>query len=132
MCGLAAMGLAFLPPALTPSGATAGVVGALVVAVILLAAGAIVYPFEMDTVVSLSGNRLVATHYGLYNTVSGLGITLGNLAIGALWDIAVRRGALWLPWLALTATGLACALSVAALARSGRLGARREPQLVAA
>jgi hypothetical protein len=50
---------------------------------------------EMDTVVSLSGDRLVATHYGLYNTVSGLGITLGNLATGALWDFAGRHHALW-------------------------------------
>ncbi|WP_353945247.1 MFS transporter [Streptomyces sp. HUAS MG91] len=131
--GLAAMGLAFLPLALTPPGARAGVVLALVAAVSLLAVGgAVVYPFEMDTVVSLSGNRLVATHYGLYNTVSGLGITLGNLATGALWDFAVRHDALWLTWSALTATGLVCASSVAALARSGRLTARREPELVAA
>ncbi|MER5949025.1 MFS transporter [Streptomyces sp. NPDC001904] len=131
--GLAAMGLAFLPLALTPPGARAGVVLALVAAVVLLAVGgAVVYPFEMDTVVSLSGNRLVATHYGLYNTVSGLGITLGNLATGALWDFAVRHDALWLTWSALTVTGLVCASSVAALARSGRLAARREPELVAA
>ncbi|MFD8569126.1 MFS transporter [Streptomyces sp. NPDC059639] len=130
--GLAAMGLAFLPLALTPPGARAGAVVALVAAVTLLAVGgAVVYPFEMDTVVSLSGNRLVATHYGLYNTVSGLGITLGNLATGALWDFAVRHGALWLTWSALTATGLVCASSVAALTRSGRLAARKEPELVA-
>ncbi|WP_420036167.1 MFS transporter [Streptomyces sp. cg28] len=131
--GLAAMGLAFLPLALTPPGARAGVLLALVAAVTLLAAGgAVVYPFEMDTVVSLSGNRLVATHYGLYNTVSGLGITLGNLATGALWDFAVRHDALWLTWSALTATGLVCASSVAALARGGRLAERKEPELVAA
>ncbi|WP_331753253.1 MFS transporter (plasmid) [Streptomyces sp. NBC_00637] len=123
--GIAAMGLAFLPLALTPHHATATVVAALVAAVALLAAGsAVVYPFEMDTVVTLCGNRLVATHYGLYNTVSGLGITLGNLATGALWDFAVRQDALWLAWGALTATGLACAASIAALARSGRLTVR--------
>ncbi|MFJ5304201.1 MFS transporter [Streptomyces sp. NPDC088350] len=128
--GLAAMGLAFLPLALTPPAATAAVLTALVTAVALLAAGsAVVYPFEMDTVVTLSGNRLVATHYGLYNTVSGLGITLGNLATGALWDFAGRHEALWLTWCTLTATGLACAASVAALARSGRLTVRKEPQL---
>ncbi len=69
----------------------------------------------------LSGNRLVATHYGLYNTVSGLGITLGNLATGALWGFARRHHALWLTWLVLTATGLACAGAVAALARDGQL-----------
>ncbi|MEU3063808.1 MFS transporter [Streptomyces subrutilus] len=126
--GLAVMGLAFLPLALAPSGGgrygTGGVLVALAVAVALLAAGsAVVYPFEMDTVVSLSGNRLVATHYGLYNTVSGLGITVGNLATGAFWDYAQRHGVAWLPWVALTATGLACAGAVHALSRTGRLAA---------
>ncbi|MEU0042974.1 MFS transporter [Streptomyces werraensis] len=131
--GLAAMGLAFLPLALIPSGAAAAVLAALVLAVALLAIGsAVVYPFEMDTVVTLAGNRLVATHYGLYNTVSGVGITLGNLAIGALWDFAAGHDALWLTWCALTATGLVCASSVAALARSGRLAVRQEPQFAPA
>ncbi|MEU0854083.1 MFS transporter [Streptomyces griseofuscus] len=120
--GLTVMGLAFVPLALCPRGSSAAVLASLVVAVVLLAAGsAIVYPFEMDTVVALSGNRLVATHYGLYNTVSGLGVTLGNLGTGALWDIAARHDAAWLPWTALTVTGAACATAVAALARTGRL-----------
>ncbi|MEV6702659.1 MFS transporter [Streptomyces sp. NPDC051453] len=130
--GLAAMGLAFLPSALAPQAVPTAVVAALVVAVVLLAAGsAVVYPFEMDTVVALSGDRLVATHYGLYNTVSGLGITLGNLATGALWDFAVRHDVLWLTWTALTMTGLGCAAALAALVRSGRLTAG-QPQPVAA
>lgn len=120
------MGLAFVPLALAPPGAPAAVLTALVTAVALLAAGsAVVHPFAMDTVVTLSGNRLVATHYGLYNTVSGLGITLGNLATGALWDFATRHDALWLAWCTLTATGLVCAASVATLARSGRRPGRR-------
>jgi MFS family permease len=123
--GLVAMGLAFLPLALTPPAATAAVLIALVMAVALLAAGgAVVYPFEMDTVVTLSGNRLVATHYGFYNTISGLGVTLGNLATGALWDFAEHHEALWLAWCVLATTGLACAASVAALARSGQLAVR--------
>ncbi|WP_392895988.1 MFS transporter [Streptomyces sp. LN699] len=120
--GLAVMGLAFLPLVITPSGAPYLSLVSLTAAVMLLAVGgAIVYPFEMDTVVALSGDRLVATHYGLYNTVSGLGITLGNLVTGALWDFAVRQQALWITWLALTATGLGCATAVAALSRTGRL-----------
>ncbi|MFE5917658.1 MFS transporter [Streptomyces sp. NPDC056468] len=128
--GLGTMGLAFLPLALTPPGADVAVLGALAATVVLLAAGsAVVYPFEMDTVVTLSGNRLVATHYGLYNTVSGLGITVGNLATGALWDFAHRHDAIWLTWCALTATGLACASAVAALGRNGRLTVREQPQL---
>ncbi|MGW2181867.1 MFS transporter [Streptomyces sp. NPDC001732] len=126
--GLALMGLAFVPLALVsasgrtvPAGAALAV---LAIAVIALSVGsAIVYPFEMDTVVSLSGDRLVATHYGLYNTVSGLGITLGNLATGALWDYAAQHRALWLVWAALALTGAACAGAVLALARTGRLHA---------
>lgn len=67
--GLSCMGLAFAPLALTPRDFPAMVLIALVGAVVLLAVGgAIVYPFEMDTVVALCDNRLVATHYGLYNT----------------------------------------------------------------
>ncbi|WP_432069026.1 MFS transporter [Streptomyces sp. AA1529] len=126
--GLATMGLAFLPLALAPGVdgpfATATQLAALAVAVVLLAAGsAVVYPLEMDTVVSLSGNTLVATHYGLYNTVAGLGITLGNLATGALWDFATANDALWLTWTVLALTGLGCAGAVAGLARTGRLPA---------
>ncbi|MFC9930783.1 MFS transporter [Streptomyces sp. NPDC127190] len=123
--GLAALGLAFLPLVAAPPGSSLAVLVALVAAVVLLAAGsAVVYPFEMETVVALSGGRLVATHYGLYNTVSGLGITVGNLGVGALWDFAVRHDALRLTWTALTATGLVCAAFVAVLERRGRLTAR--------
>ncbi|MFJ1612112.1 MULTISPECIES: MFS transporter [unclassified Streptomyces] len=126
--GLAAMGLAFTPLALAQAAGTGmwqtpAELAALATAVVLLAAGgAVVYPLEMDTVVALSGNRLVATHYGLYNTVSGLGITLGNLATGALWDFAAAHHALWLTWAVLTATGLGCAGAVYGLARTGRIG----------
>ncbi|WP_329295813.1 MFS transporter [Streptomyces pseudovenezuelae] len=128
--GLAVMGLAFLPLVLTPPGATLAMVAALVAAVTLLAVGsAVAYPFEMDTVVRLSGNQLVATHYGLYNTISGVGITLGNLAVGALWGVAQRHDAPWPAWCVLTAVGLGCAASVAWLARNGRLAVRAEPQL---
>ncbi|MFE5050406.1 MFS transporter [Streptomyces sp. NPDC056637] len=130
--GLGALGLAFLPLTLTPPSVTSGVLLSLVTSVVLLAAGsAMVYPFEMDTVVALSGNRLVATHYGFYNTVSGLGITLGNLATGALWDFAGQHDARWLTWGILSTTGLVCAASVAALARTGRLAPAPE-HLVAA
>ncbi|WP_324784500.1 MFS transporter [Streptomyces sp. H51] len=130
--GLAAMGTAFLPLTLTPPGARTAVLASLVAAVVLLAAGsAVVYPFEMDIVVTLSGERLVATHYGLYNTVSGLGITLGNLVTGALWDFAERHDARWLTWSVLSCTGIACAASVAALSRTGRL-TPRQPEPVPA
>ncbi|WP_030991582.1 MFS transporter [Streptomyces sp. NRRL S-1813] len=131
--GLAAMGLAFVPLALAQPGARAMTLVSLVTAVVLLAVGsAVVYPFEMDTVVALSGGRLIATHYGLYNTVSGLGITLGNLATGALWGFTQHHHIAWLTWSALSATGLTCAASVAALARSGHLAPRQPAAVVTA
>ncbi|MFM9373347.1 MDR family MFS transporter [Streptomyces sp. Da 82-17] len=89
---------------------------------LLLALGTMIaYPFEMDTVVRLSGNRLVATHYGLYNTICGIGITLGNLLTGAALDAARAAGLSALPWLALTALGLTCAAALHTLHRTGRL-----------
>ncbi|MET9913840.1 MFS transporter [Streptomyces sp. NPDC006476] len=138
--GIALMGAAFLPllidtgPASRASGPAAltAALAPLFVAVVLLGLGtAMVYPFEMDTVVSLAGGRLVATHYGLYNTVAGLGITLGNLTTGAVWDAADRWGRLELTWWGLVATGAFCAGCVGLLARSGRLAACPKPELTA-
>ncbi|MFI6659865.1 MFS transporter [Streptomyces sp. NPDC050523] len=117
MYGLVAMGAAFTP--LLPQSYNAVVgVGALALCAALLAwGGALLYPFEMDTVVRLSGDRLVATYYGAYNTASGIAISLGNLAVGALFDSGVR----WLPWAVLAATGFLCAGMVARLHRAGYL-----------
>ncbi|GGP86392.1 MFS transporter [Streptomyces melanogenes] len=138
--GVALMGGSFLPM-LAGCGAVSGdssalgrvaALAPLFTTVTLLGLGtAVVYPFEMDTIVSLAGGRLVATHYGLYNTVSGLGITLGNLALGALWDSAERWGHPELTWWALTATGALCAGCVGLLARSGRLAGPAAPRLAA-
>ncbi|MGW8437893.1 MFS transporter [Nocardiopsis sp. NPDC055879] len=138
--GLAVMALAFLPILAMPpvtgavrdSTAPPLAVAALIVApamltVVLLSLGtALVYPFEMDTVVRLSGDRLVATHYGLYNTVSGIGITLGNLLVGAGLELdpPVSTTA---PWLALAALGAVCALSVGLIGRTGRITAASTP-----
>jgi MFS family permease len=130
--GLAVLGLAFLPLAATaalPAAASPTLLLpslALGVAVTGLAlGGALVYPFEMDTVVALAGGRLVATHYGLYSTICGLGITLGNLLIGGLWEWSGQHNAAWLPWICLTVTGASCAAALRALARKGRLDAPR-------
>ena len=82
---------------------------------------AAVFPFEMDTVVSLAGNRLVATHYGFYNTIVGVGILAGNLATGALLQAARTAGLEELIWLTLTAVGLAAAAALYRLDRTGRL-----------
>ncbi|MFD8978214.1 MFS transporter [Streptomyces sp. NPDC059593] len=112
--GLALMGGAFLIPAALGR----GVAGLLLCAAVLAVANAVLYPYEMDTVVALSRGRWVATHYGLYNTVCGIGITFGNLGTGALLDVT---GWSVVPWLALCAVGLVCAAAVALLARGGRL-----------
>ncbi|MGV9317080.1 MFS transporter [Streptomyces sp. NPDC003691] len=132
VAGLAVMGAAFVPLAVAaalpvpgggPGRAALAVVPAALAALLLALGTMIAYPFEMDTVVRLGGERRVATHYGLYNTICGIGITLGNLLTGAALDAARDAGLPALPWLVLTAVGLLCALALHALHRTGRLTA---------
>ncbi|WP_248964521.1 MFS transporter [Sphaerisporangium perillae] len=119
--GLTLMGLAFLPPALCamawPNSAGAQMAAVLLCTVALTLGTTLSYPFEMDTIITLSGGRLVASHYGLYNTAAGIGIAAGNLLTGALVD--TRSPAL--PWIALSGLGSGCALAVHLLTRQGRL-----------
>ncbi|MFI1370278.1 MFS transporter [Streptomyces griseochromogenes] len=128
--GLLSMGLAFVPLlAATAVGVPDEGIGRRLLAAVpptlaalLLALGTMIaYPFEMDTIVQLSGDRLVATHYGLYNTICGIGITLGNLLTGAALDAARSAGMSALPWLALLVLGVACAGSLYGLHRAGHL-----------
>ncbi|MGH3764785.1 MAG: MFS transporter [Pseudonocardiaceae bacterium] len=127
--GLALMAGSFLPPLVTATAAadstalpTAVLLAPLVLSAALLALGTIVvFPFEMDTIVTLSDNRLVATHYGLYNTVCGIGIMLGNVLTGTALDLGRAAGLPSLPWFALAGIGLLCAAGVGALDRAGRL-----------
>jgi predicted MFS family arabinose efflux permease len=130
--GLGLMAAAFLPPLATATVAAGSttlpievLLAPLVCSAALLALGTIVvFPFEMDTIVALSGNRLVATHYGLYNTVCGIGIMLGNLITGTALDLGRAVGLPALPWLALAGIGLLCAGGVARLDRTGHLQRR--------
>ncbi|MCX4625348.1 MFS transporter [Streptomyces sp. NBC_01443] len=128
--GLLVMGAAFIPLLAAsvvpvPDGGVglwllAGLPPAL--AALLLAVGTMIaYPFEMDIIVRLADNRLVATHYGLYNTICGIGITVGNLLTGMSLDAARRAGLPALPWVALFLLGLACAAALRTLHRTGRL-----------
>ncbi|MGW6455069.1 MFS transporter [Streptomyces sp. NPDC055078] len=128
--GLLTMGVAFVPLLAATAlpvpaqGAGRWLLAAVppALSALLLALGTMVaYPFEMDTIIRLSGDRLVATHYGLYNTVCGVGITLGNLLTGVSLDAARAAGMSALPWLALLALGLACAAALYGLHRTGRL-----------
>jgi len=75
----------------------------------------------MDTVVRLAGERLVATHYGFYNTIVGVGILLGNLFTGTVFDLARSAGWPEIPWLGLIVLGAVCAAGLRRLDRSRRL-----------
>ncbi|MCG3042711.1 MFS transporter [Streptomyces sp. S1A] len=130
VAGLACLGIAFLPPAAAtavtapadgPARWLLAVLPPLMSALLLALGTMLAYPFEMDTVVALAGDRYVATHYGLYNTICGVGIAVGNLLTGAALDTARAAGAPALPWAVLGAVGAGCALAVLRLHRTGRL-----------
>ncbi|MFD2688684.1 MDR family MFS transporter [Streptomyces phyllanthi] len=130
--GLVVMGLAFVPllaatavpvPGSGPGRWLLAAVPPALTALLLALGTMIAYPFEMDTIVRLSGDRLVATHYGLYNTICGIGITLGNLLTGAALDAAREAGMPALPWITLLVLGFACAAALWALHHTGRLAA---------
>lgn len=125
--GMVITAAAFVPLLLVPDGSGLGTAGA-ITAILLTAAGlgvgaAAIFPFEMDTVVALSGDRLVATHYGLYNTIVGTGILLGNLGTGTLLDSTRAAGLSGLAWAVLIAIGAISAAGLYALARTRRLSA---------
>ncbi|WP_040792526.1 MFS transporter [Nocardia paucivorans] len=124
--GMGVLAVAFLPLVIVPDAQRFGVImaiGALLMAAALLAIGtAAVFPFEMDTVVSLAGNRLVATHYGCYNTVVGIGILMGNLATGAIVDAARDAGLDRAVWVGLIAVGAVGAFALHRVDRFPRKG----------
>jgi MFS family permease len=107
--GMCLLSWAFLPPAvvLWLAPVPAAVVAAAVLSALLLAFGTmVVYPFEMDAIVE----RRVGTYYGLYNTMAGIGITSGNLAVGAALDATASAPAL--TWIGLSGLGLCCAVAL--------------------
>lgn len=119
--GVTMLAASFVPLAAIPDGQRLGnlaAVAALLTSAALLAIASVaVFPFEMDTVVALSGNRLVATHYGFYNTIVGVGILVGNLATGALLGAAHRLDAAELVWGGMVLVGAAAALGLYRLDR---------------
>lgn len=122
--GMGVLAASFLPlllvPGPTPFGTVAAVAALLISAAILAVGTAAVLPFEMDTVVSLSGGALVATHYGFYNTVVGVGILTGNLVTGVGLDAARSAGVDAVVWAGFAAIGTLAAFALAALDRSAR------------
>ncbi|MGW1742450.1 MFS transporter [Nocardia sp. NPDC001965] len=132
VAGLTILAVAFLPLAVVPVPARFGTwaaVAALMLSAALLAVGtAAVFPFEMDTVVTLAGNRLVGTYYGFYNSVVGVGILIGNLATGAVFGAARAAGAEWAVWTGLALIGFVSAFALTRLDRAGgRSGDATEP-----
>jgi Na+/melibiose symporter-like transporter len=119
--GAIILAASFVPLAVVPNGERFGTVAAvaalLLSASLLATASAALFPFEMRTVVALSGDRLVATHYGFYSTIVGVGILLGNLAIGALMSTAHRWNADEITWGGLILIGLVAVLGLYRLDR---------------
>ncbi len=133
--GMTMVALSFLPLILLPDNrfGTVAAAAALLVSTAVLAVGsAAVFPFEMDTVVALSGGRLVGTHYGFYSTVVGVGILAGNVATGTVMQEADERGVGVLVWVALAGMGLVSAAALQALRRNGHLQNDPGPEAVTA
>jgi MFS family permease len=138
--GLMLKGLAFVPPIFTamflwdsilldPYGAGLGgiiatwtsmlvVLSPLLVCVTVLTIGGMVsQPFVMSMIPDLGARRLVGTYFGLYYLAQGIGAALGNLAVGAAFDVSQRTGLTSLPWLLMILIGLASAARIAMLDR---------------
>lgn len=130
--GLTVLAAAYAPLIVFPDGkrlgTTAAIAALLLCAATLAVGSAAVFPFEMDTVVALSGGRLVATHYGFYNTVVGIGILIGNLVTGSVMGAAQRAGVGELFWAGLVSVGLAAALMLHRLDRRGLMQPTVEAQ----
>lgn len=108
--GAAILAAAFVPLVALPNaqlvGTAAGIAALLLSAGLLAVASAALFPFEMRTVVALSRNKLVATHYGFYSTIVGVGILIGNLAVGALISASHRWHADEMVWGGLALVGV--------------------------
>lgn len=126
--GVGIMSAAFVPLALVPGPELFGkpcAIAVLLLSAALLAIGAAaVFPFEMETVVGLAGGTRVATHYGWYNTVVGMGILVGNLTTGTVVGTFRAIGAAWAVWAGLTTIGLLAALILDRATRVGQPSSR--------
>ncbi len=125
--GLAAIAAPAQAPPAGPLGYTMAITPVLLSTALLTIATLVTYPFEMATISTLGSNAMVGTYYGLYNTVAGIGIAAGNTLTGFALDAGRDIGAPSLPWWTLAAVGIACALAVRAVARSGHLTPVPEP-----
>ncbi|WP_018791087.1 MFS transporter [Salinispora arenicola] len=121
--GVALLGAAFLPVAAASTGPPMLVVASAVLAGAIIAVATMVaYPFEMDMVVTLAGAGRIATHYGIYSTVSGVAVAIGNMLAGGAVDWARSTQMPIVLWLALAALGAACSTAILWLGRRGLFG----------
>ncbi|KUM76293.1 MFS transporter [Streptomyces curacoi] len=120
--GLAVMGLAFLPPALS-----AGVVPVLAGTLLLYLGIMIASPFVMELIPRFGRAELTGTYFGIFYVVSGVAAALGNTAVGWAMDAGERGGHAWLPWVCCALFGLTSAGGVAWLHRRGALPTQAEP-----
>jgi hypothetical protein len=79
----------------------------------------VVAPFALSLIPVLGGHRLLGTYFGFYYFVQGSGTVVGNLAVGAAFDVGAKLGFQSFPWLLLLGFGLASAASVISLDRKG-------------
>ncbi|GJO48538.1 MFS transporter [Mycobacterium marinum] len=114
--GTAVIAVSLVPLAVVPSGVIFGTATAatalLVSAVLLASASAVIFPFEMRTVSLLSGERLAGTYQGVYSTVIGGGVLVGNLGIGWLMDTTHRLNADRIAWCTIILVGLVSAVAL--------------------
>lgn len=129
--GMTILAVSFVPLVVVPDagrfGTAAAVIALLCTAGLLAVGSAAVFPFEMDTVVSVARDHRVATHYGFYNTIVGVGILAGNLATGSLLQAARHSGIGELLWAAMVLVGLIAAAALHLLDRAGHFGAQQQP-----
>jgi MFS family permease len=129
--GLVIMGLGFLPLALAAAfpygdldhglpeslGEPFDLAPTLTAVLLLAVGGIVIYPFELEMITLLSDGTYFASYYGLYNTISGIGMAVGDFATGAAWDAGKHAGGPGLLWFALVVLGAVSACAVAAVAR---------------
>lgn len=126
--GLALMGLAFVPPAMSaatppdgPGGAALALLPVLSGALLLYAGLMIAQPFVMELIPGFGRQRLTGTYFGVFYVVSGVAAAGGNTLVGWAMDTAETGGAHWLPWAGCLCGGLLSAAGVAWLRRIGAL-----------
>ncbi|MCV7200095.1 MFS transporter [Mycobacterium angelicum] len=131
LIGVMLLTASFVPLSIIPDahrlGTPAAVLAFLASVALLAIASAVIFPVEMDMVVSLSRGRLVATYYGFYNTIIGLGMLAGYFAVGGLEEIARYLNNDEIVWGALTFVGIITAMGLYLQDRAVSAPARAVP-----